>query len=40
MSKFFDYQILADRFVLNLKKWKKNQGTIFPIDILLLVMRS
>ena len=23
MSKFFDYQILADRFVWNLKKWKK-----------------
>ena len=31
MSKFFHYQILADGFVLNLKK---TQGAIFPIDIL------
>ena len=33
MSKLFYYQILADRFVLNLKKWK-TQGAIFPIDII------
>ena len=39
MSKFLDYQILADRFVLNLKS-EKTQGDIFLIDILLLVMRS
>ena len=40
MSKKIYYQILADRFVLDLKNWKKTEGAIFPIDILLLVMRS
>ena len=39
MSKFFYHQILADRFVLNLKKWK-TQGAIFSIDNLLLVIKS
>ena len=38
MSKFFYHQILADRFVLNLKK--KTQGAIFSIDNLLLVIKS
>ena len=38
MSKLFYYQILADRFVLNLKMWK-TEGAICPIDILFLVMR-
>ena len=31
--------MLADRFVLNLKM-RKNQGAIFPIGALLLVMRE
>ena len=39
MTKLFNYQILADRFVLNLKMWK-TQGPIFPVDIVLLVMKS
>ena len=39
MSKFFYHQILADRFVLNLKS-EKTQGAIFLIDILLTVIKS
>ena len=39
MAKPFDYQILANRFVLKLKLCK-NSSAIFPIDILLMVMRS
>ena len=38
MANFFNYQILADRFVLNLKVSKKTQGAIFPIGLLLMVM--
>ena len=39
MAKYFDYQILADGFVLKLKLCK-NSSAIFPIYILLIVMRS
>ena len=39
MVTFFDYQILANRFVLKLKLCK-NSSAIFPIDILLVVMGS
>ena len=39
MANFFDYQILADRFVFRLN-YIKTQGAFFPIDILLMVMRS
>ena len=39
MANFLNYQILADRFVLNLKMWKI-QGAIFPIGILLLAIKS
>ena len=39
MTLFLNYQILADWFVLNLKMWK-NSSPIYPIDILLLVMKS
>ena len=36
---FFDNQILANRFVLKVKLCK-NSSAIFPIDFLLIVMRS
>ena len=39
MAKYFDYQILANRFVLKVKLCK-NSCAILPIDILLMVMRS
>ena len=39
MATFFNYQILADRFVLNLK-CEETQGAIFPFGVLLLVMRE
>ena len=41
MVKLFNYQILASRsrFVLKLK-WCKNLSAIFPIDVLLMVMKS
>ena len=35
VTKFLNYQILAGRFVLNLRKWK-NARCHFPVDILLL----
>ena len=38
MAKFFDYEILANRFVLKLELYK-NSSAIFPIDMLLMVMR-
>ena len=37
MAKLFDLQILANRFVLELKLCE-NSSAIFPIDILLHVM--
>ena len=39
MAKFFDYQTLASGFVLKLKLCK-NSSAIFPVDILLMVMKS
>ena len=38
-GKILNYQISADRFVLNLKIWK-NSRCHFPIGILLLVVRE
>ena len=38
MTKLFDYQVLANRFVLKFK-WCKKIKYHFPIDILFMVMR-
>ena len=38
MANYFDYQILANIFILKLKLCKNSSAT-FPIDILLMVMK-